>query len=1020
MADSHTLLVGSYNCRGYNSSKTAYIKSLLSNCTVLFLQEHWLSEDQLQLLSNVDANFMCAGAAGFDNSDVLSGRPYGGCAILWRSDISAAVDILPTGSRRVFAVRMFNDTLRLLFINVYMPYEKDEETVDDFTDQLAIVESLINNNPDCHVICGGDFNVDFSRDRLHTVILDSFCETTGLNPIIKHQKCEIDYSYNFNMSRFNILDHFLVSGNIFDYSVGCAYVLHEVDNTSDHEPIVLKLAIGIQYLGFIDKIHAPSVSWVKASDADLCDYRSALSENLRRIRFPTDVLLCNDLQCCDLVHLEAINDYAKNITSACVAAAESTIPRACNRQSSDRLPGWSEYVKPVRDKSLFWHRLWLECGRPKTGVVADSMRRSRAAYHYTIKRIKKDEESIVRERVAASILEDRDRNFWSEIKRIRGNKAGTCRTVDGFTDANGIAKLFAIKYRELYTSVPYDRVDMQNILNGLNLTLTDSPITADCIFNLYDIKAAVSRLKAHKRDGSSALSSDHITNAGDDCLIYIACLFTAIVVHGAVPDDLRVCTVVPIPKGRNVNASDSANFRGIALSSIFGKLFDNIVLHRYHDKLMSCDLQFGFKPKSSTNSCTMVLKETMSYYMHNNSPVFCSFLDATKAFDKIHYCKLFKLLIKRELPAHIVRVLVNLYTHNLVRVSWCGLLSEYFLAANGVKQGAVLSPVLFCVYIDDLLLLLSKAGVGCYIGSYFVGALAYADDIVLVAPTAAALRKLLSICEEFAREFCISFNHLKTKCLIAIPNSRRALLEYLDGCIFSIDNRPIENVKSFVHLGHVITSELTDDEDISKQRANFINQVNNTVCYFRKLHSFVLHRLFRSYCTSYYGCELWLLNNCNLQEFCGTWRKSLRKIWKLNQRTHCDLIPLICQCLPLLDEFCRRSLNFVRSCVTHESALTRFIALHGVAYARGYSFLGQNVLFCARRYHCSIDDILYNNSTNSMINMFVGNSVDDNIRFSANFLIELIMLRDNMFKLSNGLTLSAEELDDIIEYVSIN
>ena len=52
--------------------------------------------------------------------------------------------------------------------------------------------------------------------------------------------------------------------------------------------------------------------------------------------------------------------------------------------------------------------------------------------------------------------------------------------------------------------------------------------------------------------------------------------------------------------------------------------------------------------------------------------------------------------------------------------------------------------------------------------------------------------------------------------------------------------------------------------------------------------------------------------------------------------------------------------------------------------------------------------------------MFVGNSVDDNIRFSANFLIELIMLRDNMFKLSNGLTLSAEELDDIIEYVSIN
>jgi len=72
----------------------------------------------------------------------------------------------------------------------------------------------------------------------------------------------------------------------------------------------------------------------------------------------------------------------------------------------------------------------------------------------------------------------------------------------------------------------------------------------------------------------------------------------------------------------------------------------------------------------------------------------------------------------------------------LVRVSWRGAVSDYFVADNGVKQGAVLSPVLFCVYTEDLLLLLSKAGVGCYIGSNFIGALVYADEIVLIAPTA--------------------------------------------------------------------------------------------------------------------------------------------------------------------------------------------------------------------------------------------------------------------------------------------
>ena len=77
---------------------------------------------------------------------------------------------------------------------------------------------------------------------------------------------------------------------------------------------------------------------------------------------------------------------------------------------------------------------------------------------------------------------------------------------------------------------------MQCIHNDVNSLLTNASSCADCIFNFCDVRNAVSRLKAHKNDGSTGLTSDHIINAGDDCFTHLALLFTAIVVHGTVPD----------------------------------------------------------------------------------------------------------------------------------------------------------------------------------------------------------------------------------------------------------------------------------------------------------------------------------------------------------------------------------------------------------------------------------------------------------------------------------------------------
>jgi len=107
---------------------------------------------------------------------------------------------------------------------------------------------------------------------------------------------------------------------------------------------------------------------------------------LGSIASPVEAVLCADLTCHDVAHSEALNIHANHITDACIKAVDTCIPRTCDRQSSVCIAGWSEYIKPLRDESLFWHGfIWVDCNRPKTGAVADCMRRTRAAYHYAIK-----------------------------------------------------------------------------------------------------------------------------------------------------------------------------------------------------------------------------------------------------------------------------------------------------------------------------------------------------------------------------------------------------------------------------------------------------------------------------------------------------------------------------------------------------------------------------------------------------------------------------------------------------------
>ena len=101
---------------------------------------------------------------------------------------------------------------------------------------------------------------------------------------------------------------------------------------------------------------------------------------------------------------------------------------------------------------------------------------------------------------------------------------------------------------------------------------------------------------------------------------------------------------------------------------------------------------------------------------------------------------------------------------------WNKVVSQPFKAGNGVEQGGVLSPILFTLYLDLLMDMLKSSGFGCYVGNVFVGVLAYADDIVLLAPSCFALGRLLKQCSIFFKLYQIDFNANKNEFIIHSHN----------------------------------------------------------------------------------------------------------------------------------------------------------------------------------------------------------------------------------------------------------
>lgn len=180
-------------------------------------------------------------------------------------------------------------------------------------------------------------------------------------------------------------------------------------------------------------------------------------------------------------------------------------------------------------------------------------------------------------------------------------------------------------------------------------------------------------------------------------------------------------------------------------------------------------------------------------------------------------------------------------------------MSESFPVSNGIKQGGILSPKLFNIYVDALSSRLKTRNIGCCVNGTIINHLYYADDLVLISPSLYGLQVLLKDCEVFSKNYDLKFNEMKSYFLYFKPYKFKVnphLVLYMNGSVIT----PQHSCK---YLGHVIYDNLCDNDDIRRQLRSFYGKSNLLLRTFGSCTAEVKQHMFMSYCSSFYTAHLW-------------------------------------------------------------------------------------------------------------------------------------------------------------------
>jgi exonuclease III len=742
----------------------------------------------------------------FIGSGMISGK-YG-VGIIVRDGLAQCISKYDQVNGRILRITLKTKTQKLTIIQVYAPQQgrpKEEKeafynALQDVRDKCGTDENvIIMGDLNGHVgiaregyeSCLGHFGIG-DRNEEGLMILD-FCNRNDLkimNTYYQHQDSHKYswYGWNGNTQRYErktLIDFFLVKNHRIVLDVKC---LPSESLDADHRLVVMKTKTTPLTTRPITKVKRVNVN--------------AMQEGNNRLRFLSSINTALEKQGDEFGTVE---EEWNGMMDCVYKAVDETIGYKYSSKSKKRkTPWWTEEVRTAVKTKTKTFRKWMRTRNPEN-------RRRYELARNNCESIKKSAKDKTWEKLCEDLESDLSGNKKLIYHLAKSYRKGNTEKIYNIKDPNtdeiltipsDIDNVWSSYFKSLLNPVEVEGniTQMGEIIVDESDTITEE-----------EVEQVVKSSKNGKATGTDMISNDLYKLGAPITTRWLTRVLQVAYNTGRVPPEWGKAIICPIYKHKG-DILRCENYRGISLLNHVTKLYETILEKRvrYIVEEKLGPWQHGFRSGRSTVDMVFTLRRIMDKHWEYNKPLYIAFLDLEKAFDRVPRTKLWESLDHYNLPGHLKRAIISLYENTQNRVATGNDAETWFETNAGVRQGSVLSPLLFIMYLD---LVIKEVAVD----QRTTDILAYADDIAQLADTEEMLQRRLLIWDKTFEKYGLKLNYKKTELVVLCRSNVQVSI--------TLKNQVIKQTSTFQYLGSTISENGLIDIEINKRITKYSQNV---------------------------------------------------------------------------------------------------------------------------------------------------------------------------------------------------